>query len=73
MSWPGAVWICGGQRIYEEALALSNSLYITRIHRDFEGDRVFPAHWPSHFRRRLWHRDESEADINYTFEIWLRQ
>lgn len=41
----GDVYIIGGGKIYEEALALSSCtrLYVTRVSKDFECDAFFPA------------------------------
>lgn len=37
------VFICGGARLYQEALPLADVLYLTEIHQAFEGDTQFPA------------------------------
>lgn len=36
------VFIAGGAQIYRSALPLAERLYLTRVHRDFPGDVVFP-------------------------------
>jgi dihydrofolate reductase len=36
------VFIIGGEKLFREALPLSSRLYLTVIHRDFEGDALFP-------------------------------
>lgn len=72
MSWTGPIWITGGERIYAEGLPHCEKLYITRIHRNFEGDRKFPADWQQHFKRLAWSKEGSLDGLNYTFEIWER-
>lgn len=72
MPWSGAIWITGGERIYAEGLPLCSRLYITRIHRDFEGDRRFPADWSRSFTRLIWSKDGQHEGLGYTFEIWER-
>ncbi len=72
MPWTGPIWITGGERIYAEGLPLCEKLYITRIHRNFEGDRKFPSDWAQHFKRLAWSKDGSFEGLNYTFEIWER-
>ena len=72
MPWTGPIWITGGERIYAEGLAQCEKLYITRIHRNFEGDRKFPMDWAQHFKRLTWSKDGSFEGLNYTFEIWER-
>jgi len=36
------VFICGGASIYAEALGLANKIELTVIHRQYEGDAIFP-------------------------------
>ncbi len=72
MPWTGPIWITGGERIYAEGLPHCEKLYITRIHRNFEGDRKFPSDWPSQFKRLTWSKDGTFDGLNYTFEIWER-
>lgn len=36
------IFICGGERLYEEALYLADCLYLTEIHEEREGDAFFP-------------------------------
>ncbi|MEK7586044.1 MAG: dihydrofolate reductase [Patescibacteria group bacterium] len=37
------VFIIGGGEIYRQGIGKANKLYITEIHKDFEGDTLFPA------------------------------
>jgi dihydrofolate reductase len=70
LPWTGPIWITGGERIYAEGLPHCTKLYITRIHRDFMGDRYFPHDWSRHFTKKVWSKDGREKDLSYTFEIW---
>ena len=36
------VFIIGGGSIYREALPIANRIYLTQIHKDYEGDTYFP-------------------------------
>jgi dihydrofolate reductase len=65
---PGEIYICGGQRIYEEALALPRPLrlHLTLIHAHIEGDRFFPD-WRQGPWRELQRRDSSDQNYRYTF------
>lgn len=72
MPWTGPIWITGGERIYAEGLPHCTKLYITRIHRDFVGDRRFPSDWPQHFTKKVWSKDGHDKGLDYTFEIWER-
>jgi len=65
-------FIVGGASVYKQFLPVSDRLYITRIHRDFEGDVFFPE-----FSLKEWNlisSDEHSADafndFSYSFEIY---
>lgn len=36
------IFICGGESVYKEALAITDRMYLTKIDEDFEGDVYFP-------------------------------
>lgn len=36
------LFIIGGGEIYRQAMELADKIYLTKIHKDFEGDTVFP-------------------------------
>jgi dihydrofolate reductase len=67
-SLPGEIMICGGERIYAEALASHRPLRLslTLIHADVEGDTFFPEwrHLPWH---ELTRRESHDAHFRYTF------
>ncbi len=68
------VFIIGGAEIYAEAMPLSDRLYITRVHKAYEGDTKFPewseSEWlkvgSEHFERG------EKFDSPYTFEEYIR-
>lgn len=72
----GEIYICGGQRIYEEALALPASrplrLHLTLVHAEIPGDRFFPD-----WRRQSWNeisrRQSADQHFRYTFLTLDRQ
>jgi dihydrofolate reductase len=70
--WQGPIWITGGERIYAEGLPLCERLFITRIDRDFEGDRFFPADWQKYFTKLVSSKAGREGDLGYRFEVWER-
>ena len=47
-------------------------LLITRIDRDFEGDRFFPADWPRYFTKLISSKKGEYLGLGYAFEIWER-
>jgi dihydrofolate reductase len=67
-SLPGEIYICGGERIYAEALALPRpmQLHLTLIHADIPGDTFFPE-WRHLAWRELARRESSDANYRYTF------
>lgn len=71
-AWPGPTWITGGERIYAEGLPLCERLLITRIERDFAGDRFFPADWWKIFTKLVSSKKGEYQGLGYAFEIWER-
>lgn len=49
------VFIIGGAQIYEQALPLANKLYLTQVHKAFEGDVSFPE-----IDKNIWKQVSSE-------------
>jgi dihydrofolate reductase len=62
------IFICGGQRIFEEALHLPRirKLFLTLIHSEVAGDRYFPA-WRAAFPTVLSQREGRDENFRYTF------
>ena len=65
---PGDIYVCGGQRIYEEAIALPRPrrLYVTLVHAEVAGDRFFPE-WRDGSWRETARRDGADATWRYSF------
>ena len=65
---PGEIHICGGQRIYEETLALDRPmrLHLTLVHAEVPGDTFFPE-WRHLAWRELDRREGADASYRYTF------
>ena len=63
------VFIIGGAQIYSQALAIADKLYLTIVHRDYEGDTSFPeidySQWQE-VSRQTFERGE-EYDSSFTF------
>ena len=55
---PDPVFVIGGEALYRAALPLAQLLYLTEIHRDFEGDAHFPP-----FNRNAWREISREHRI----------
>lgn len=67
-SLPGDLYVCGGQRLYEEALALPRPrrLHLTLIHAAVPGDRYFPE-WREIAWREIGRHESADANYRYTF------
>jgi dihydrofolate reductase len=65
---PGEIYICGGQRIYEETLALDRPLrlHLTLVHAEVPGDTFFPE-WRHLAWRETARRESADANFHYTF------
>ena len=72
-SIPGEIYICGGERIYIETLALSRPirLHLTLVHANIAGDTFFPE-WRHLAWRELSRRESSDANYRYTFSVLER-
>ncbi|HTJ79330.1 MAG TPA: dihydrofolate reductase [Rariglobus sp.] len=63
----GEIYLCGGQRIYEEGLPFVDILHLTLIHTEItDGDTFFPD-WRDHFTREMARRDSHDDHWRYTF------
>ncbi len=68
------VFIIGGAQIYAEAMAIADRFYLTRVHKDYEGDTSYPEwnadEWQlidsEHFERG------EKFEYPYTFEQYIR-
>ncbi|MCG8672083.1 MAG: dihydrofolate reductase [Pseudomonadales bacterium] len=63
--------VIGGGQIYQEALAVVDTLYITEVHLQPEGDAFFPEVDPN-----LWQemeRNELQGDISCSFVTYTRR
>jgi len=65
---PREIYICGGQRVFEEAISLPQAerLYLTLVRAQVDGDRTFPE-WQREFPRVLAQRDGADENFRYTF------
>ena len=70
---PRDIYICGGQRVFEEAISLPQAerLYLTLIHANVEGDRMFPE-WRHEFPCVLSQRESADENFRYTFHTLAR-
>ena len=66
------IFIVGGGEIYKQSMDIADSIYITRVHADLEGDTFFPLIDESKWK--LTSNQDFEADekhaYSYSFQIW---
>lgn len=66
-SCQGDIYLCGGQRVYEEGLTLaSGSLFLTLIFAHVDGDRFFPE-WRGQFSREISRKEGHHEPWRYAF------
>ncbi len=53
------IFVIGGGEIYKQAIEKANKLYITEIHKDFEGDTLFPT-----IDKEIWKETDREDYTN---------
>jgi len=62
-------FVIGGGELYRQALPLANKLYLTKVHKSFEGDTFFPKidmdEWREVYSEKAKPTDTDEPD--YTF------
>lgn len=65
---PGEIHICGGERIYAEALALVRPmrLHLTLVHAEVKGDTFMPE-WRHLAWKETARRESADANFRYTF------
>jgi dihydrofolate reductase len=68
---PGQIMICGGQRIYEETLPITDRILLTLVHAEVPGDTWFPE-WRHLPWRETWRKESRDANYRYTFSILER-
>ncbi len=67
-AFDGEIWISGGQQVYEQAISLADTLYLTLVHDEVQGDAFFPA-WETYFPKIISQNESSNENYRYTFII----
>lgn len=66
------IFIIGGGEIYKQSMDIADSIYITRVHAELQGDTFFPVIDESKWQ--LTSNQDFEADekhaYSYSFQIW---
>jgi dihydrofolate reductase len=64
-------FVVGGEEIYRLAMPLTDRIYLTQVHGEFEGDTHFPE-WPRDFVE-TWREDHLEQPIPFSYLILERR
>ena len=68
------IFICGGAEIYESFLPYADKMYLTRVHKSFEGDTFFPeidyTIWEVDYISKTF-KDENNG-LKFTFYDYIR-
>jgi dihydrofolate reductase len=59
------IFISGGGQIYEQGIKYADKLYLTVIHKNFEGDVFFPDY--SEFKKVISSEEKQEGEYHFTF------
>jgi len=69
------IMIIGGGEIYKESLPITNKVYLTRVHAEFEGDTYYPLLSPDEWTLSFEENFEPDAKHAqaYSFQTWTRK
>lgn len=65
------VFICGGEKVYSEAIPFSDELYLSVLDSEYEGDVYFPEFDESIYE--CVYKEYIKEDIPYTFFKYIRR
>jgi len=65
------IYIAGGADLYKEAIELVDTMYITKIDDEFEGDTFFPWFDEADFEEYI--EEVVKGDIPYTYVTYIRK
>jgi len=63
------VFIVGGAEVYRQSMHLTNRIYLTIVHKEFEGDSFFPEIKKEEWKElsREYHQPDEKNPIPYSF------
>lgn len=62
------IFFIGGQRIFEEGIKLADTMYLTEIHQDYDGDVYFPE-----FQASSWDKQTDLETTEYSFVTYTKK
>ena len=63
------IFLIGGQRIFEEGIKLVDTMYLTEIHQDYDGDVYFPEFQASSWDKQTDLETEEYSFVTYTKKV----
>jgi dihydrofolate reductase len=68
------VFVIGGAEIYKHALALTNRIYLTVVHQNYEADAFFPVLKKDEWKEvaQEYHQADEKNNVAYTFSTLER-
>ena len=68
------VFVVGGAEIYKHALALTNRIYLTVVHQNYEADTFFPELKENEWKEiaKEYHQADEKNNVAYTFSTLER-
>ena len=69
------VMIIGGGQIYNMAMPIATTIYITKVHTNIEGDTYFPSIDTAQWRllNTIHHDKDEKHAYSFDFETWKRK
>lgn len=68
------IFIVGGGKLYRQTLPLANKLYLTKVHKEFEGDVTFPQITFNEWSLVLEEKgNPTDNGLGYTFQEFVRK
>lgn len=69
------IMICGGASVYKQFLPLSQRLYLTFVHHNFEGDTFFPEFNKNEWQeiKRIDNKADEKNKFDYSFVVYERK
>jgi len=69
------IFIIGGADIFKQTMALTDKIYLTRIHHSFEGDTFFPKLNPASWKEigRVDHQADEKNKYDFSFLELIRR
>jgi dihydrofolate reductase len=66
---PSPLFIIGGEAVYRDALPLADLLFLTEIHREFDGDARFPDFDRTQWRETARESRQLDGDAGFAYDF----